>query len=51
MKLKCAFCGVVLEDDCDIVYGLFEMPKEGEEEKFFDCRFCRDSWISLHKRD
>jgi hypothetical protein len=38
-KDKCAMCGVVLDDECDVVYGLHS----AEMAEFLFCsRFCRD---------
>ena len=48
--MKCATCDVKLNEELDVVYGLYPGPAPGEEEITFCCRFCRDVWLSDHRR-
>lgn len=46
-RYKCATCGVVLEDDNDVVYGLYD----DEFIEFMFCsRFCRGQWNIDHRK-
>ena len=42
--MKCAMCEVKLDDELDVVYGLYEY--NASDEIVFCSRFCRDMFIS-----
>jgi hypothetical protein len=51
MKMKCMTCEVKLNDELDVVYGLYDYDENSDkEEKVFCCRNCRDSYIVDHRK-